>query len=84
MPSLTYVAPTTAEEAVRALAGVVGVGKPLSGGTDLLRVACTSTAGPNSGYEPADIRRVANKVFDPNNRTTGYIVSSTKPAGGAK
>ena len=32
----------------------------------------------------ADIRRVANKVFDPNNRTTGYIVSSTKPAGGAK
>ena len=36
MPSLTYVAPTTAEEAVRALAGAAGVGKPLSGGTDLL------------------------------------------------
>jgi predicted Zn-dependent peptidase len=33
---------------------------------------------------PADIRRVANKVFDVNNRTIAYIDSAKKPAGGAK
>jgi len=36
MPSLSYLAPATAEEAVRALAGAAGLAKPLSGGTDLL------------------------------------------------
>ena len=36
MPSLSYVAPATAEEAVRALASAAGLAKPLSGGTDLL------------------------------------------------
>jgi predicted Zn-dependent peptidase len=33
---------------------------------------------------PADIRRVANNVFDVNNRTVGYVDTSKKPAGGAK
>jgi len=34
---------------------------------------------------PADIRRVANKIFDVNNRTVGYIESSKKAAvGGGK
>ena len=31
---------------------------------------------------PADIRRVANKIFDVNNRTVGYVDSSKKPAAG--
>src|SRR5262249_3014059 len=35
-PMLAYTAPTTVEEAVRALAGASGVAKVLSGGTDLL------------------------------------------------
>jgi predicted Zn-dependent peptidase len=33
---------------------------------------------------PADIRRVANSTFDPNNRTVGYIESAKKPAGGGQ
>ncbi len=36
MPSLSYAAPSTVEEAVRLLAGASGLAKPLSGGTDLL------------------------------------------------
>ena len=33
---------------------------------------------------PADIRRVANKTFDVNNRTIAYVDSAKIPAGGAK
>jgi CO/xanthine dehydrogenase FAD-binding subunit len=36
MPSLSFTAPTTVDEAIKALAGASGVAKPLSGGTDLL------------------------------------------------
>jgi carbon-monoxide dehydrogenase medium subunit len=36
MPALAYTAPTSVEDAVRALAGASGVAKVLSGGTDLL------------------------------------------------
>src|SRR5437016_7200094 len=36
MPSMSYTAPATIEEAVRALAGAAGLARPLSGGTDLL------------------------------------------------
>src|SRR6201997_5865194 len=36
MPNLSFTAPTTVEEAIRALASAQGLAKPLSGGTDLL------------------------------------------------
>jgi carbon-monoxide dehydrogenase medium subunit len=36
MPNLSFTAPTTVDEAARALAGAAGLAKPLSGGTDLL------------------------------------------------
>ena len=36
MPNLNFSAPTTVDEAVRALASAQGLAKPLSGGTDLL------------------------------------------------
>ena len=36
MPSLSYVAPTTIDEAIKALAGASGLARVLSGGTDLL------------------------------------------------
>ena len=36
MPNLSFSAPTTVDEAVRALASAQGLAKPLSGGTDLL------------------------------------------------
>ena len=36
MPNLSFTAPTTVDEAIRALAGARGLAKPLAGGTDLL------------------------------------------------
>jgi carbon-monoxide dehydrogenase medium subunit len=36
MPSLSFTAPKTVDEAIRALAGASGLAKPLAGGTDLL------------------------------------------------
>jgi carbon-monoxide dehydrogenase medium subunit len=36
MPSLSFTAPTTVDEAIRALASASGLAKPLAGGTDLL------------------------------------------------
>ena len=36
MPSLSFTAPTTVDEAVKALASTQGLARPLSGGTDLL------------------------------------------------
>src|SRR5215813_14055050 len=36
MPTLNYAAPSTVDEAVKALAGAAGQAKVLSGGTDLL------------------------------------------------
>jgi carbon-monoxide dehydrogenase medium subunit len=47
MPSLTFAAPVTVEEAVRALADAAGVAKPLSGGTDLLVQLRTGRAKPD-------------------------------------
>jgi CO/xanthine dehydrogenase FAD-binding subunit len=36
MPNLSFIAPTTVDEAIRALASASGLAKPLAGGTDLL------------------------------------------------
>ena len=36
MPSLSFTAPTTVDEAINALARAPGLAKPLAGGTDLL------------------------------------------------
>ena len=52
---LAYTAPTTVEEAVRALAGAAGVVKVLSGGTDLLVQLRSGRARPDM---IVDIKRI--------------------------
>ena len=52
---LAYTAPTTVEEAVRALAGAAGVVKVLSGGTDLLVQLRSGRARPDT---IVDIKRI--------------------------
>ena len=47
MASLSYTAPTTVEEAVRALVAATGLAKPLSGGTDLLVQLRTGRTRPD-------------------------------------
>src|ERR1041385_8691119 len=55
-PMLAYTAPTTVEDAVRALAGASGMAKILSGGTDLLVQLRSVRAKPDL---IGDIKRIA-------------------------
>jgi carbon-monoxide dehydrogenase medium subunit len=59
MPQLSYAAPTTIEDAVRALAAAGGSAKPLSGGTDLLVQLRTGRAKPEL---IVDVKRIPGMI----------------------
>ena len=59
MPELEFVAPTTAEEAVRALAAGGGKARPLAGGTDLLVQLKSGRAKPSA---IVDLKRIPGMI----------------------
>ncbi|HXQ11601.1 MAG TPA: xanthine dehydrogenase family protein subunit M [Caulobacteraceae bacterium] len=59
MPELEFVAPKTAEEAVRALAAGAGKARPLAGGTDLLVQMKSGRAKPSA---IVDLKRIPGMI----------------------
>src|ERR1700741_3457053 len=59
MPNLSFSAPTTVDEAVRALASAQGLAKPLSGGTDLLVQMRTGRVRPEG---IVDLKRIPELI----------------------
>jgi len=59
LPELEFVAPTTAEEAVRALAAGGGKARPLAGGTDLLVQLKSGRAKPSA---IVDLKRIPGMI----------------------
>lgn len=75
MPSLSYVAPATAEEAVRALAGAAGLAKPLSGGTDLLVQLRTGRIKPDL---IVDTKRIPGMI-GVREEAGGFVIGAATP-----
>jgi carbon-monoxide dehydrogenase medium subunit len=73
---LTYTAPTSIEEAVRALAGASGVAKVLSGGTDLLVQLRSGRAKPDLII---DIKRIPD-LSGVRERDGGFVIGAVTPA----
>ncbi len=76
MPSLTFVAPATAEEAVRALAGATGIAKPLSGGTDLLVQLRTGRTRPDV---IVDTKRIP-EMMGVREEGGGFVIGAATPS----
>jgi carbon-monoxide dehydrogenase medium subunit len=72
---LAYTAPTTVEEAVRALAGASGVVKVLSGGTDLLVQLRSGRAKPNL---IVDIKKIPG-MSGIRERDGGFVIGAATP-----
>ena len=72
---LAYTAPTTVEEAVRALAGASGVAKVLSGGTDLLVQLRSGRAKP---HLIIDIKKIPD-VSGIRERDGGFVIGAATP-----
>ena len=75
MPSLSYLAPATAEEAVRALAGAAGLAKPLSGGTDLLVQLRTGRVRPELNV---DTKRIPGMIGI-TEEGGGFVIGAATP-----
>src|SRR5690349_24913629 len=76
MPALTYTAPSTIEEAVRALAGATGIAKPLSGGTDLLVQLRTGRAKPDL---IVDTKRIPGMIGI-REEAGGFVIGAATPS----
>jgi len=76
MLSLTYAAPATVEEAVHALAGSVGLAKPLSGGTDLLVQLRTGRSKPDL---IVDIKRIPGMI-GVRDDGGGFVIGAATPS----
>ena len=75
MPQLTYTAPATVEDAVRALAAATGVAKPLSGGTDLLVQLRTGRAKPDL---IVDTKRIPGMI-GMREESGGFVIGAATP-----
>jgi CO/xanthine dehydrogenase FAD-binding subunit len=76
MPSLSYLAPVTADEAVRALAAAAGSAKPLAGGTDLLVQLRTGRARPDL---IVDTKRIPGMI-GVREDAGGFVIGAATPA----
>src|SRR5262245_65411330 len=74
-PMLAYTAPSTVEEAVRALAGASGVAKVLSGGTDLLVQLRSGRAKPDL---IVDTKKIPG-ISDISERDGGFVNGAANP-----
>jgi CO/xanthine dehydrogenase FAD-binding subunit len=72
---LAYTAPSTVEEAVRALAGASGVAKVLSGGTDLLVQLRSGRAKPDL---IVDTKKIPG-ISDISERDGGFVIGAATP-----
>ena len=76
MGSLAYVAPATAEEAVRALAAADGLAKPLAGGTDLLAQLRTGRTRPDL---IVDTKRIPGMI-GVREAQGGFVIGAATPS----
>jgi len=75
-PSMSYTAPSTIEEAVRALAGASGLAKPLSGGTDLLVQLRTGRTTPAL---IVDTKRIPGMIGI-REESGGFVIGASTPS----
>jgi len=84
MPALAYTAPSTVEEAVRALAGASGLAKVLSGGTDLLVQLRSGRTTPSLIVDTKKIPGISgireeNSAFVIGAATSGAVIGESEP-----
>jgi CO/xanthine dehydrogenase FAD-binding subunit len=75
-PSMSYTAPSTIDEAVRALAGASGLAKPLSGGTDLLVQLRTGRTKPAL---IVDTKRIPGMIGI-REESGGFVIGASTPS----
>lgn len=74
MPTLSFTAPTSVDEAVNILAGADGLAKPLAGGTDLLVQLRTGRIRPEVIVDP---KRIPGMIGVRDERGRFFIGAST-------